>query len=428
MERFSIALVIIAIGLPLFGQEQSTSLSYHEKRIQQLEEENQKLEKEIAELETQIQGLSDGTIISYADLAKKALEIEADLKGKSAVLERMKKTFVEKLPFQKGQKLESFTTTKGVALKDPTVTDLGADGVVLSHSTGIARLRGSDFPAGLYAGLILRPVSDDISQISTTTISQRPASMLKSATFAKTRSEMARMRSAQIQSQAALTPKTTPAGNSVGSIQKERLTRDAERSQKLSESIAQNKIIESELSVLYGKIEALHAELFQLELGFMKDTMAYDSMRIGRSRSARIEEEERRVKILDQYEIQRAKLNTSISDLEKQVLVLMSQHNGGLDEGRSHLSADERKKKISEIRDTVRKMESELSSMNTELNKTEGDRIQTLDTYDNAAIKSDRKTFESKIQSYNSEIVRLYNAIYSHEKKIRDLQNSIPSI
>jgi len=428
MKNFSFVVAIVALGFPLLADEKSTAAAYQEKRIQQLEDENERLKAEIAELETQVQGLSDGSIISYTDLAKKALELEADLTRKSAVLERMKKTFFETLPFQKGQKLETFTTIKGLTIKEPTVTEVGAEGVVLSHSAGIARLRGIDFPAGLFPGIVLRPVSEDISQISESTINQRPMSLLKSATFAKTRSEMARARTAELQSRNALTPKTTSAGSIAGSVQKERLDRDAERTQKLNEAIAQNKVIESELNTLYPKIENLHAALFQLELNFMKDTMAYDSMKIGRSVDAILKERERRTEIVNQYEIQRAKLETTIAEAEKQVLDLMTRHNGDLDEGKSRLSADERNKKISEIRNAVKQLESELSSMNTQLNKNQDERINTLDTYGNAAIKGDRKTFELKIQAYNSEIIRLYNAINSHEKRIRDLQNSIPNL
>jgi hypothetical protein len=426
MKNFATTITLLVLALPVLGQEKSSAVAYQEKRVQQLTEENQKLEKEISDLEVQVKGLSDGSIVSFADLAQKTIELEADLIGKSAILERMKKSFFEKFPFQKGQNLGSFTTTKGVEIKDATVTDVGPDGVALMQVSGLARLRGIDFPAEMFPGIVACPVSDDISQIADATIKQRPINLLKSAAFAKTRAEMARQRTARLQSEAATSPKSTQAGSSITSVLKERSEREAERALSQSEAIARNQVIKKDLNILHNKIETLHAELVNLEFSFMKDTMAYEAMKIAQSVSARKKEYERREGIIEQYDTQNATLRTTISELEKKEQELMSEYNSGLEEGQNSLSPAERKQKISEIRNQVKVIQTELRSMNAELDKTQSERSNELNNYDSTLIKGDRKAYELKMQKFDSEIIRLFKAIRLGEKKIRDLENSIP--
>ncbi|MDF1751346.1 MAG: hypothetical protein P1U89_01085 [Verrucomicrobiales bacterium] len=444
MKFFFIAILLVVFLSPTHGDEATdlqSGIDYRKKRIVKLQSEIEELESEISGYDKTLSSVetdnsdesgddnedaseSSGQPETYSATLKRALSLEFQLIGQSAILERMKSSFIERLPFKKGESLGEFTDVHGTKYKNAVVSDVNSSGVSIIHSNGIAKLNSSDFPEGFRENLNRRPVTEDVSELVETTIKQRPSSVMKSATFSKRRSEVAKERAARL----AAAPQRSNQTDLASSGSSDPSDWELERQAKAAEITAHNQNITDTIARLESRRSKFESELAQVEAKFQKDTMEYDSKRIVKSASALRKEQQRRTDIVVDYEDDKVRLTEAISDLDREIIKLTLQKKREMTSTAPKMSGDEKVKKAAELRAQIGEMEKKLRETVDLLAKMEDERAETARVFHRAKIKSDRGKFEDSMERYNSEIVRLTALTEAMKAKIREVQNSIPHL
>lgn len=429
MKLFLILSLSLVASLYACADELSDLLEdvkYRKERIQKLMDENSDLEKEIAELDQRIAGAggeSGEVVLSYGDVLRKALAFEKELEDKSHLLAVMKSRFIDKIPLKKGDDLGNITNSKGTSYQKVIVSEISDGNIVFVHSGGISQISPAELPASKTVGWNIRPVTADLSGIVGEVTGKRPSSVLKSAAYADRRKELAKQRAQRVVS----TQSVKSGAGASGAVNSIRSERELERAKMDQEIAIHNKGIERQYVANLAKIDAQQEQLAKIKIDFMKETMAYDAMRIKRGRGAQEKERERRHEIVKKYEEEKHQLTESIYQLETGNLTLLSKRKRTSTLPSNRLSLKERKKRSDVIRAQAKAMEKELKLSYDEQFKLEDERLEELHIYDNAKIKPDRKNFERKIAKLNDSIIELMTKNAAEEKKIRELRNTIPN-
>ena len=295
------------------------NLDYQTGRVEKLQEQNDELLAELNELKKQLgeeveatpepatieeEPAEESKAPTYHELLTRAAGLQNELEGKLAVLAKFQSSFLEKLPFRKGETLGTFTDAKDVKYEDAIVSKVDGSGVTITHSQGISRLTAKDFPEGFREGFLLRPEGEDLGELLAETLEKRPDSVYKSVVF-----EDIRDRERRREAIAAI----KPVDSSVI------VDREQERKNeliKLDQSIrAHNLAVDEKIKAVQAKLATTRNSLNTLETNFRRASSAFKPVASGK-------EAKEREQFINQYYDQQAKLNREISDIEREIRAL----------------------------------------------------------------------------------------------------------
>lgn len=424
--------ILITLGLLSAGsvsmananevEDLKKNLEYQTGRIEKLQEQNDELLAELNELKKQLGEEVDATpepapveeepadeskAPTYHELLTRAAGLQNELEGKLAVLAKFQFSFLEKLPFRKGETLGTFTDAKGEKYEGAIVSKVDGSGVTITHSQGVSRLTGKDFPEGFREGFIMRPEGEDLGSLLAETLEQRPASVYKSVVFEGIRDREARREAAAIAS-------IKPVDASVI------VDREQERKNeliKLDESIrAHNLAVDEKIKAVQAKLTATRKSLNSLETSFRQASAAFRPVASGK-------EAKEREQFINQYYDQQAKLNRQISDIEREIRALEREKKTTIfhRSDQPEMSLKERQ----QLQTDIREMRSKLEETKQLLLSKQEARNEAYRQYEEKTIKGDRKLFEEKMQRVDAEIEQLESRILAMKNKILETESQI---